>query len=175
MHPEPFTLANILILTQDLFCKYHTCAPKQGEGWLIGLFDHSSCVLFTALLPKMAFFWCNKRLKQCNPTIVSLSLKFSIDCFDETACSTVPRHEIYSQLIQSFLSVFPLACQNKAHFGDQIACASIPNCLNVMSLLQTYRNSLMLRLFDVTIWAVFPLKVCCRSLWWCSCPGGQNK
>lgn len=50
---------------------------------------------------KKGIFRCNKRLKHCNPTIVSLCLKFSIDCFDETPWSIEPQIDIYSQLIPS--------------------------------------------------------------------------
>lgn len=58
---------------------------------------------------KKGIFRCNKRLKHCNPTIVSLSLKLSINCFDENAWSSEPRIDIYSQLIQSLF----FSCMSK--------------------------------------------------------------
>ena len=39
---------------------------------------------------KKDIFKLNKRLKNCNPAIVSLCLNFSIDCFDETGLSNEP-------------------------------------------------------------------------------------
>lgn len=80
-------------------CVYHTCAQKTE--WRM---THRTVrPQFTCSLHhfsrKKDIFMCNKRLKHCNPAIVSLSLKFSIDCFDETASSIEPWIDIYSQLI----------------------------------------------------------------------------
>lgn len=57
---------------------------------------------------KKGIFRCNKRLWHCNPTIVSLSLKFSVDCFHETKRPIESKIEIYSKLIQSCPTVFSL-------------------------------------------------------------------
>lgn len=43
---------------RHLFCVCHICARKQGEGRLIGLYDHRSCVLCTNSLKK-GVFRCN--------------------------------------------------------------------------------------------------------------------
>lgn len=84
---------------RHLFCVYHTCAQKTE--W--SMTHQTVRPQFTCSLHhfsrKKDIFMCNKRLKHCNPTIVSLSLKFSIDCFDETASSIEPWIDIYSQLI----------------------------------------------------------------------------
>lgn len=61
---------------------------------------------------KKGIFRCNKRLWHCNPTIVSLSVKFSVDCFHETKRPIESKIEIHSKLISKLPDCFFSAMQS---------------------------------------------------------------
>lgn len=69
-YPEHCTLGMVPLL-DTLICMGHTCAQKQSKGWLIELYDHSSCALCTTSLSKRPFFgvirgWGSANLLLCS-------------------------------------------------------------------------------------------------------------
>lgn len=89
---------------------YHTCSKAGRKMTHLNPWPQFMCSLhrFTR---KKNIFRSNKRLRHCNPTIVSLSLEFSVDCFDETARSA-PDWHLQSADSKS-PACFNLACLNK--------------------------------------------------------------
>lgn len=90
---------------------YHTCSRA---GWKMTHLTAWPQFMYSLhrFTRKKGIFRSNKRLRHCNPTIVSLSLEFSIDCFDITAGSA-PDWHLQSADSKS-PACFRLACQNKA-------------------------------------------------------------
>lgn len=106
---------------------YQTCSQKQGVGWLICLYDHSSCVCCTALLAYRTF------LGVIRGSGIETLLLCPLHCFDETGCLMEPWH--VSRLP---VCLFPLHVKTKAHFDGQRTRTSSPNCHTVMMLRVCY-------------------------------------
>lgn len=141
---------------RHLYCIYHTCSKTGWRMTHLTSWPQFMCSLcrFTR---KKDIFRSNKRLRHCNPTIVSFSLEFSMYCFKETARSA-PDWHLQSADSKS-PACFNLPCQNKAQTlwvtkGRAPPSPSGPNwwCLSFRPTGQHHR---MLRLFKQTRGAAF--------------------
>lgn len=97
---------------------------------------------------KKAVFWCNKRLRQCKPTIVFLPLDFSVYCFDELLGQLSP--ELTFMNVCLFFS-----CMSKQSSDFFVTKEWAPLLLSApnpwrLPFRPPGRNSLMMWLFGVT-------------------------